>query len=55
MAIYSYNATLLADRRFKSIDLFKFIDEKLNLKYCFRSTKYLGITIDRKFKSYKIT
>ncbi|EPY2272923.1 hypothetical protein ACXAUS_001777 [Clostridium sporogenes] len=29
LAPYDYNVTLLADRGFKSIDLFKFIDEEL--------------------------
>ena len=42
---YDYNAILLADRGFKSIDLFKFIDETLGWKYCIRCTKYMRILI----------
>ena len=40
---YKFDVTLLADRGFKSVDLFKFIDETLNkyyLKTCF--TIYQG-------------
>ena len=43
----------LADRGFKSIDLFRFIDEDLNLKHCISCTKYLGIIIPNKSKINK--
>lgn len=42
---YDYNVTLLSDRGFKSIDLFRFIDEKLKWKYCIRCTKDLKVKI----------
>ena len=54
MLPYKYQVTLLADRGFKSVDLFKFIDEDLNWKYCIRCTKDLGITIDGKNKIKKL-
>ena len=44
----------LKDRGFKSVDLFKFIDETLNWKYCIRCTKDLGISIDGKSKIKKL-
>lgn len=62
MLPYKYQKLLffLADRGFKSVDLFKFIDEHLNWKYCIRCTKDLGITIDgkqnkkiRRYSSFK--
>ena len=45
---YGFDVTILADRGFKSIDLFKFIDENLKWKYCIRCTKDLLIFIDGK-------
>jgi len=39
MLPYKYQVTLLADRGFKSVDLFKFIDEDLNWKYCIRDVQ----------------
>lgn len=51
---YNYNVTVLADRGFKSIDLFKFIDENLKWKYCIRCTKDLNIIIDNKPKIIKL-
>ena len=51
---YKFDVTLLADRGFKSVDLFKFIDETLNQKYCIRCTKDLGISIDGKSKIKKL-
>lgn len=45
---YKYKVTILADRGFKSIDLFKFIDEDLKWNYCIRCTKDLGISIEEK-------
>lgn len=45
---YNYNVTVLADRGFKSVDLFRFIDEDLCWKYCIRCTKDLSISIDNK-------
>lgn len=42
---YNYNVVLLADRGFKSTDLFKFIDEILGWNYCIRCTKDMGIFI----------
>ena len=47
---YGFDVTILADRGFKSIDLFKFIDEVLQWKYCIRCTKDLGISIANKRK-----
>ncbi len=54
MASYGYNVTLLADRGFKSVDLFNFIDEKLKWKYCIRCTKDLCVTIKGKPKIKKL-
>ena len=51
---YGFDVTILADRGFKSIDLFKFIDEVLLWKYCIRCTKDLGISIDGKIKMKKL-
>lgn len=38
---YKFDVTILTDRGFKSIDLFSFIDEVLQWKYCIRCTKDL--------------
>lgn len=54
MLPYKYQVTILADRGFKSVDLFKFIDEELKWKYCIRCTKDLGITINGKEKIKKL-
>ncbi|WP_425447384.1 IS4 family transposase [Dethiothermospora halolimnae] len=51
---YDYEVIVLADRGFKSIDLFKYIDEVLKFKYCIRCTKDLGIEIDGKSKIKKL-
>ncbi len=51
---YEFDVTILADRGFKSIDLFKFIDEELKWKYCIRCTKDLSIFIDGKNKIKKL-
>lgn len=51
---YKFDVTILADRGFKSVDLFKFIDETLNWKYCIRCTKDIGISIDGKNKIKKL-
>ncbi|WP_315079397.1 hypothetical protein [uncultured Clostridium sp.] len=51
---YEFDVTILADRGFKGIDLFKFIDEILKWKYCIRCTKDLGIFIDSKNKIKKL-
>ena len=51
---YEFDVTILADRGFKSIDLFKFIDETLKWKYCIRCTKYMGISIVGKSKIKKL-
>ena len=51
---YKFDVTILADRGFKSVDLFKFIDETLNWKYCIRCTKDIGISIDGKSKTKKL-
>ena len=45
---YEFDVTILADRGFKSMDLFKFIDETLKWKYCIKCTKDLSISIDGK-------
>jgi hypothetical protein len=42
---YNFDVTILADRGFKSVDLFEFIDKTLKFRYCIRCTKDLGITI----------
>lgn len=51
---YEFDVTILADRGFKSIDLFKFIDEIIQWKYCIRCTKDLGISIVGKNKIKKL-
>lgn len=51
---YNYKVIILADRGFKSVDLFKFIDEDLNWEYCIRCTKDLGISIDGRDKIKKL-
>ncbi|MCS6130346.1 transposase [Clostridium botulinum] len=51
---YGFDVIILADRGFKSVDLFKFIDEVLQWKYCIRCTKDLGISIDGKSKIRKL-
>lgn len=51
---YKYKVTILADRGFKSVDLFRFIDEDLKWKYCIRCTKDLGISIEGKPKIKKL-
>lgn len=51
---YKFNVTILADRGFKSTDLFKFIDETLEWKYCFWCTKDLEIDIDGNNKIRKL-
>ena len=51
---YKFNVTILADRWFKNTDLFKFINETLEWKYCIRCTKGLEIDIDsnKKIRRY---
>lgn len=51
---YNCDVTILPDRGFKSVNLFKFIDEILQWKYCIRSTKDLGISIVGKNKIKKL-
>ena len=51
---HEFDVTILADRGFKSVDLFKFIDKVLNWKYCIRCTKDLGIFIDGKRQIKKL-
>ncbi|MBS4973673.1 MAG: transposase [Clostridium celatum] len=51
---YEFEVTILADRGFKSIDLFKFIDETLKWKYCIRCTKDMRISIAGKRKIKKL-
>nr|WP_286161368.1 transposase [Clostridium sp. KNHs214] len=46
---YDYKVILLADRGFKSIDLFKFID-RLSWQYCIRCTNDMLVTIEGKKK-----
>jgi len=46
---YNYEIILLADRGFKSIDLFRFID-KLSWKYCIRCTNDMLVKIEEKKK-----
>ncbi|MPQ43424.1 IS4 family transposase [Clostridium tarantellae] len=45
---YNFEVTILADRGFKSIDLFKFIEEDLKWYYCIRCTKDMLIEIQNK-------
>ena len=55
--IFSYyegEVILLADRGFRSVDLFKFIDENLKWKYCIRCTKDISISIEYKEKIKKL-
>lgn len=49
LASYNYELLLLADRGFKSVDLFKFID-KLGWKYCIRCTNDVRVKIEGKSK-----
>ena len=51
---YEFEVTIIAERGFKSIDLFKFIDETLKWKYCIRCTKDMGISIAGKRKIKKL-
>ena len=51
---YKFEVTIIAERGFKSIDLFKFIDETLKWKYCIRCTKDMGISIAGKRKIKKL-
>ena len=51
---YEFEVTILAERGFKSSDLFKFIDETLKWKYCIRCTKDMGISIAGKRKIKKL-
>ena len=51
---YGFDVTILADRGFKSVDLFEFIDKTLQWKYCIRCTKDLLIFIDGKSKIRKL-
>ncbi|AGK96083.1 IS4 family transposase [Clostridium pasteurianum] len=46
---YNYEVVLLADRGFKSIDLFKFIN-KIGWKYCIRCTNDMLVNIEGKEK-----
>lgn len=46
---YNYEVILLADRGFKSIDLFRFID-KIGWKYCIRCTNHMLVKIEGKEK-----
>jgi hypothetical protein len=48
-AAYNYEVVLLGDRGFKSIDLFKFIDN-LGWKYCIRCTNDMLVKIEGKKK-----
>ena len=45
---YNFEVIVLADRGFKSVDLFNFIDEKLKWKYCIRCTKDVYVKIENK-------
>lgn len=51
---YRVDVTILEDRGFKSSDLFVFIDEFLQWKYCIRCTKDLEIYIAGKIKIKKL-
>ncbi|MBN1048053.1 hypothetical protein FDA33_00260 [Clostridium botulinum] len=51
---YKYKVIILADRGFKSIDLFEFIDKTLKWKYCIRCTKDIKIFIDDNLKVEKL-
>ena len=51
---YEFEVTIIAERGFKSIDLFKFIYETLKWKYCIRCTKDMGISIAGKRKIKKL-
>lgn len=52
---YNFEVTLLADRGFKNIDLFKFIDEDLNWNYCIRCTRDMLIEIENKPQIKKLS
>jgi len=51
---YDFKVILLADRGFRSVDLFKFIDEKLGWKYCIRCTKDISVSINENKKNCKL-
>ena len=51
---YEFEVTIISERGFKSIDLFKFIYETLKWKYCIRCTKDMGISIAGKRKIKKL-
>lgn len=51
---YNFKVTILADRWFRSIDLFKFIDQELKWKYCIRSTGNTLVNIDNNKKILKL-
>lgn len=51
---YGFEVVLLADRGFRSVDLFKFIDEKLGWKYCIRCNKDTHISIEGNRKVKKL-
>lgn len=51
---YKYDVIVLADRGFKSIDLFEFIDKKLGWKYCIRCTNDILVEISGNEKVKKL-
>ena len=51
---YRFDITILADRGFKSIDLFEYTDTTLKWKYYIRCTKDLLISINGKYKIKKL-
>lgn len=51
---HNFHVILLADRGFKSVDLFEFIDKTLKWKYCIRCTKDIFVQISDEVPSKKL-
>ncbi|TYQ17890.1 UNVERIFIED_CONTAM: hypothetical protein Cloal_0275 [Acetivibrio alkalicellulosi] len=45
ISLYNFDVLVIADRGFKSVDLFEFISNDLRWKYCIRCTKDVGVEI----------
>lgn len=51
---YRFDVLVLADRGFKSVDLFEFISKNLGWRYCIRCTKDIGVKISGKKQIEKL-
>ncbi|TYQ18134.1 UNVERIFIED_CONTAM: DDE family transposase [Acetivibrio alkalicellulosi] len=54
ISLYNFDVLVLADRGFKSVDLFEFISNDLRWKYCIRCTKDVGVEIPNEKKIEKL-